>query len=275
MAPFQTEISDLERGDSMPKQETSVRVIRQISSESDMTITPVSTRPPTRAPTRINTGSDISVVKSEGEETSAEFFDFFATGLSEYSGSPTWLGPRLKILNTQGDRKMFLHFTDLAILQQRKVVAATISLDKKLQEMRKLGELLHIQADTVRDLNDIKRTGSHILWDTAVDYLPGQPHLATLRELMHSFVSYVADRILLFILAVLAGLAVIVPILIMTTHEGVLVSLVTICISTVLFAGFVVGTTESTKQEVFGAVAAYAAVLVVCMETTGSAGPGH
>lgn len=66
----------------------------------------------------------------------------------------------------------------------------------------------------------------------------------------------------------LAGLAVIVPILIMTTHEGLVVSLVTICISTVLFAAFVVGTTESSKQELFGAVAAYAAVLVVCMETT-------
>lgn len=57
----------------------------------------------------------------------------------------------------------------------------------------------------------------------------------------------------------------------MATHEGLTVSLVTICISTVLFAGFVVLTTESSKQELFGAVAAYAAVLVVCMETTGSA----
>jgi len=274
MAPFPKETLDLESGNPISK-EAFVTVTQQTPSESEMTITPVSTRPPTRAPTRVNTDTDISLVKSEGDGISAEFFDFFHTGLSEYSGSPSWLGPRLKILNTQADRKMFLHFTDLAILQQRKVVAATISLDKKSQEMQKLGELLHVQADTVRDLNDIKKWGSHILWDTAVDYLPGQPHLATIRDLVHSFVSYVADRIFLFVLAVLAGLAVIVPILIMTTHEGLVVSLVTICVSTVLFAGFVVGTTESSKQEVFGAVAAYAAVLVVCMETTGSAGPGH
>lgn len=164
---------------------------------------------------------------------------------------------------------MFLHFTDLAILQQRKVIAATTLLENKSKEMRRLGELLHVQANTVRDLNDIKRWGSHLLWNTAVDDLPGQPHLATLRDLIQSFVSYIADRIFMFVLAVLAGLAFIVPILIMTIHEVLVVSLVTICMSTVLFAGFVVGTTESSKQEVFAAVAAYAAVLAVCTETTG------
>lgn len=151
MAPFQNEKEtvDLERGDSAPKTGSFTTVSNVAASESDMSITPVSTRPPTRAPTRVNTeATDISVVKSEGEEVSAEFFDFFATGLSEYSGSPSWLGPRLKILNAQADRKMFLHFTDLAILQQRKVVAATMSLDKKSQEMRELGALLHIQGKT-------------------------------------------------------------------------------------------------------------------------------
>lgn len=65
MAPFEKTQFDLERGNSISKSETLASVTQVAASESDMAITPTSTRTPTRVPARINT--DITVVESEGE----------------------------------------------------------------------------------------------------------------------------------------------------------------------------------------------------------------
>lgn len=66
-------------------------------------------------------------------------------------------------------------------------------------------------------------------------------------------------------MALVAGLAVVVPMLVMTKAfpGNINASIVTVCISTVFFAFFVGWTSNSTHQELLGVVATYAAVLVV------------
>lgn len=70
-------------------------------------------------------------------------------------------------------------------------------------------------------------------------------------------------------MAIVAGIAVVVPMIIMTKAfpnkvASVLnASIITVCISVVLFASFIAWTSNSTHQEVITAVATYAAVLVV------------
>jgi hypothetical protein len=66
-------------------------------------------------------------------------------------------------------------------------------------------------------------------------------------------------------MALIAGLAVLVPMIIMTKGfpGNINASIITVCISTVFFSLFVGWTSNSSHQELLGVVATYAAVLVV------------
>lgn len=72
-------------------------------------------------------------------------------------------------------------------------------------------------------------------------------------------------------MAFCAGAAVLVPMIIITQAQylgNVNASVITVCISTLVFAFFVAYTSSSTHQELMGVVATYAAVLVVFVGVT-------
>ncbi|PMD20462.1 hypothetical protein NA56DRAFT_689902 [Hyaloscypha hepaticicola] len=70
-------------------------------------------------------------------------------------------------------------------------------------------------------------------------------------------------------MALFGGIALIVPTVIMSKHQGLNYSLITTAIATVLFALMLaLGATDSTGKDVLAATAAYAAVLVVFIGTS-------
>jgi VIT1/CCC1 family predicted Fe2+/Mn2+ transporter len=72
-----------------------------------------------------------------------------------------------------------------------------------------------------------------------------------------------------FGMAMLGGVALIVPMLIMTLHKSRNTCIITVSVATFVFAAFVAVFSRAQEQEVLGVVAAYAAVLVVFVGTSG------
>jgi VIT1/CCC1 family predicted Fe2+/Mn2+ transporter len=75
-------------------------------------------------------------------------------------------------------------------------------------------------------------------------------------------------RLLRFSMAAFGGLLLLVPTIIMASVPGLVSSLVTTCISMLVFATLVAWRTELGPNEVLGTTAAYAAVLVVFVGTS-------
>ena len=72
-------------------------------------------------------------------------------------------------------------------------------------------------------------------------------------------------------MAMFGGVALIGPMLILTLHSSQNTSLITVSVAIVLFAFLVAVTgTDSTGKDVLGAIAAYAAVLVMFVGTISS-----
>ena len=83
--------------------------------------------------------------------------------------------------------------------------------------------------------------------------------------------SPIVDRLSIFVMAFLAGAALLVPMIIMTFLTSRTARLVTVCIATTLFSILVSLGTEASSKETLSVTAAYAAVMVVYI---GSATPG-
>lgn len=78
-----------------------------------------------------------------------------------------------------------------------------------------------------------------------------------------------AERLVVrFLMATVGGLALIVPVLVMSFFPGRNVSLVTTSVAMLLFAAGITLMTKLTPDQVLGATAAYAAVLVVFVGTS-------
>lgn len=71
-----------------------------------------------------------------------------------------------------------------------------------------------------------------------------------------------------FGMAVAGGIALIIPVIIMTVYEGRVQSLVTTSVATFLFAIFVTWYSNANEKDIIAATAAYAAVLVVFVGTS-------
>jgi VIT1/CCC1 family predicted Fe2+/Mn2+ transporter len=71
-----------------------------------------------------------------------------------------------------------------------------------------------------------------------------------------------------FGMAVAGGIALIIPVVIMTLYEGLVQSLVTTSVATFLFAIFVTWYSNANEKDIIAATAAYAAVLVVFVGTS-------
>ena len=71
-----------------------------------------------------------------------------------------------------------------------------------------------------------------------------------------------------FGMAIAGGMALIIPVIIMTLCEGLTESLVTTSVATILFAVFVTWYSNANEGDIVGATAAYAAVLVVFVGTS-------
>jgi hypothetical protein len=71
-----------------------------------------------------------------------------------------------------------------------------------------------------------------------------------------------------FGMAVAGGIALIIPVVIMTLYEGLVQSLVTTSLATFLFAIFVTWYSNANEKDILAATAAYAAVLVVFVGTS-------
>ena len=80
--------------------------------------------------------------------------------------------------------------------------------------------------------------------------------------------AYEKKRVLRFSMAALGGLLLVVPTVIMATVPGLRSSLVTTCISIIVFAVLISWRTELGPNEVLATTAAYAAVLVVFVGTS-------
>lgn len=103
--------------------------------------------------------------------------------------------------------------------------------------------------------------------------LPGTDDRASLAELpgrARSVANKEARRHLLmvrFFMAITGGLGLIVPMLVMTYFPGKNVSVVTTIVAMLIFAGVITLGTNLAPDQVLGATAAYAAVLVVFVGT--------
>ena len=75
-------------------------------------------------------------------------------------------------------------------------------------------------------------------------------------------------RVLRFSLAATGGFFLIVPMIIMATVPGLVSSLVTTCVSVLVFACLMAWRTDLSPNEVLGTTAAYTAVLVVFVGTS-------
>lgn len=71
-----------------------------------------------------------------------------------------------------------------------------------------------------------------------------------------------------FGMAIAAGMALIIPVIIMTLTEGLMASLVTTSLATIFFAIFLTWYSNANEKDIVGATAAYAAVLVVFVGTS-------
>jgi hypothetical protein len=78
------------------------------------------------------------------------------------------------------------------------------------------------------------------------------------------------DALARFILAVIGGASLIVPMIIMTLHPSQAKSLITTSVAVIFFSFFMSVGIKSTNQDTLGATAAYAAVLVVFVGTSSS-----
>jgi hypothetical protein len=75
-------------------------------------------------------------------------------------------------------------------------------------------------------------------------------------------------RLLRFSMAAMGGLLLLVPVIIMATVPGLVASLVTTCVATLVFALLIAWRTDLGPNEVLATTAAYAAVLVVFVGTS-------
>ncbi|PWY63038.1 hypothetical protein BO83DRAFT_403376 [Aspergillus eucalypticola CBS 122712] len=82
-------------------------------------------------------------------------------------------------------------------------------------------------------------------------------------------VSQFIDKLARFMVAFSGGLSLIVPMLIMRIQENLTKSLVTVCVAVVLFAAIISLVLRANNTETVMATAAYAAVLVVFVGTSG------
>lgn len=101
--------------------------------------------------------------------------------------------------------------------------------------------------------------------------LPHDDECAQLREMGRNEANKAASEkkeVLRFSMAAIGGLLLIVPTVIMATLPGLVSSLVTTCVSILVFAILVAWRTELGPNEVLGTTAAYAAVLVVFVGTS-------
>ena len=81
-------------------------------------------------------------------------------------------------------------------------------------------------------------------------------------------ISPAVDRLSRFIVAMVGGLSLVVPMLIMRLHQNENKSLITTSVAVVLFSGIVSIVFRASNAETLGITAAYAAVLVVFVGTS-------
>ena len=82
-------------------------------------------------------------------------------------------------------------------------------------------------------------------------------------------ISPFVDRLARFIVAITGGLSLVVPMLIMRLDEHLKKSLITVSVAVVLFSALTSLMFKASNVETLGATAAYAAVLVVFVGTSG------
>ncbi|KAI2842454.1 hypothetical protein CBS147343_10571 [Aspergillus niger] len=82
-------------------------------------------------------------------------------------------------------------------------------------------------------------------------------------------VSHFIDKLARFMVAFSGGLSLVVPMVIMRVQENLTKSLVTVCVAVVLFAAIISLVLRANNTETVMATAAYAAVLVVFVGTSG------
>lgn len=96
----------------------------------------------------------------------------------------------------------------------------------------------------------------------------GEPQLRLTGRNEANKAAHEKKRVLRFTMAASGGLLLVVPVIIMSTVPGLISSLVTTCVATLLFAFLVAWRTELGPNEVLATTAAYAAVLVVFVGTS-------
>lgn len=92
--------------------------------------------------------------------------------------------------------------------------------------------------------------------------LPGSARGAAIKE------AYAEQLVVRFLMAMMGGLALIIPMLVMTYFPGKNVSVVTTCTAMSIFAAVITLGTQLAPDQILGATAAYAAVLVVFVGTS-------
>lgn len=95
------------------------------------------------------------------------------------------------------------------------------------------------------------------------------PQLRTRGRNINNEIARSRSRVSRVLLAAAGGLSLIGPMLIMANVLGKVASLVTTCVSMLIFVIFIAFFTELGPNEVLGTTAAYAAVLVVFVGTSG------
>lgn len=90
----------------------------------------------------------------------------------------------------------------------------------------------------------------------------------TLQRIQQS--STVVDNIARFIIGVLGGGALLGPMIIMTFHKSQTARLITVSVAVLIFGFLLSVSTKAANQEILGATAAYAAVMVVYIGSVGT-----
>lgn len=93
-------------------------------------------------------------------------------------------------------------------------------------------------------------------------FLPGLARGAAIEK------AYADQLMIRFLMALIGGLALIIPMLVMTYFPGKNVSVVTTCTAMLIFAAVITLGTHLAPDQILGATAAYAAVLVVFVGTS-------
>ncbi|KAK5659913.1 hypothetical protein OQA88_13377 [Cercophora sp. LCS_1] len=145
-----------------------------------------------------------------------------------------------------------------------------IEVDSLLQCYRRAEDELRADLTTLSALSLPNEEHTILFTPTHERLIPAKSDVETLRD-----VSISVDRIFYLLgslqlwkrvgMAVVAGISVLLPMIIMLLAfpRRTIAGIVTVCISTMLFAVFVAWTSNSTHQDLMGVVATYAAVLVV------------